>query len=50
MTDEKTVYVSYYTCDCAEYFGYTSKYCDGEHREGARIPLSKIKEWIEENR
>lgn len=46
MSDEKTVYVSWYTCNCE----WTTKLCDEEHRAGARIPLSKIKEWIEENR
>lgn len=47
MTDERTVYVSWYTCDCE----WTTKYCDLMHTDGARIPLSKIKEWIkEENR
>lgn len=42
MNNEKTVYVSWYNCDCAEYFGYTSKYCDEEHRSGARVPVSVL--------
>ena len=47
MTDEKMVTVRWDTCDCEVW----SKYCDEYHTGFARIPLSKIKEWIDgENR
>lgn len=46
MTDEKMVTVRWSTCECE----WGTKYCDDFHTAGARIPLSKIKEWIEENR
>lgn len=46
MSDEKMVTVRWDTCDCEVW----SKYCDEFHTAVARIPLSKIKEWIEENR
>ncbi len=45
MTNEETVTVYYYDHDC----DYISKYCDEFHIGIARIPLSKIREWVEEN-
>lgn len=46
MTDEKMVTVRWETCECE----YRSKYCDEYHFGVARIPLEKIKQWIEEGR
>lgn len=46
MTDEKMVTVHWETCDCE----WRTKYCDEFHIGVARIPLSKILEWVEENR
>lgn len=44
MTEEQMVTVRWDTCDC----DYRSKYCEEYHFGVARIPLSKIKQWIEE--
>lgn len=46
MTEEETKYVSWYNCDCVEYYGYTSKYCDEEHRVGAQVPLSVLRTYM----
>lgn len=46
MTEEKMVTVSWSTCECDVW----TKYCDEFHTGVARIPLNKIKQWIEEGR
>lgn len=46
MTDEKMVTVRWATCTCDVW----TKYCDEFHTQIARIPLSKIKQWIEDIR
>lgn len=45
--NEKTVTVSWYDCECANHFGYTSKYCDENHRVYATVPVSVLKEYAE---
>lgn len=44
--DEKTVSVSWYTCDCAE-TSWITKYCDEHHRAHAVIPLSVLEQYRE---
>lgn len=46
MTDEKMVTVRWSTCNC----DVRTKYCDEFHEGAALVPLSKILEWVEENR
>jgi hypothetical protein len=38
MTDEKTVTVRFYTCNCE----WTSKYCDEYHTAVAHVPVSVL--------
>lgn len=42
VTDEKTVQVSWYTCDDH----WLTKYCDEHHRAIARVPVSVLEPYV----
>lgn len=44
--EEKMVNIRWSTCEC----DVLTRYCDEFHTGVARIPLSKIEQWIEEGR
>lgn len=45
MDEEKTIVVSWQSCDCE----WWTKFCDLYHTKSARVPLSLIENWVKEN-